>query len=65
MLLRHYYVFADCKTAKAGFIRQFFTQLVRSLRHPLEICQRAEEAVDVGEVGDVVAEVGHRRLVDR
>ena len=36
-----------------------------SLRHSLEVCQGSEDGVDVGEVGDVVAEVGHRRLVDR
>ena len=32
---------------------------------PVEVRERAEQRVDVAVVGDVVAEVGHRRRIDR
>jgi hypothetical protein len=35
---------------------------MRLLHEPVEIRQRAEQRIDVAEVGDVVAEIGHRRL---
>ena len=38
---------------------------MRPLRHPLKVRQTAEGCVDVREVGDIVAEVFHRRLVNR
>ena len=32
---------------------------------PIEVVERAEERIDVGVIGDVVTEVGHRRGIDR
>ena len=43
----------------------FNTELVSSFRHPLKVGQASEGGIDVGEVGDVVAEVLHRRFVNR
>ena len=40
-------------------------ELVRPRDQGVGVVERAEQRIDVGVVGDVVAEVGHRRAVDR
>src|SRR5262249_16023305 len=39
--------------------------LMQCRHQPVEVGKRAEERIDVEIVGDVVAEIGHRRGIDR
>src|SRR5262249_41576868 len=41
------------------------TALVKRARQSVEIAKRPEERIDIDIVGDVIAEVSHRRRVDR
>jgi hypothetical protein len=38
---------------------------VQSVSQAVEIVQRAKDRIDIGEVGDVIAEVGHGRWINR
>jgi len=43
----------------------FQTKHMRLLKQPVEIIERAEQRIDRAVIGDVVTEIGHRRLEER